>query len=67
MLIYSCANSYLFNRIHWLLVNITLLYLLSNKELEQFTLIFILFMQLFFFTAFVASMEATPLRASIES
>ena len=32
MLNYSCANSYLFNRIHWLLDshNITLLYLLSN-------------------------------------
>ena len=34
MLNYSCVNSYLFNRIHWLLVshNITLLYLLSNKD-----------------------------------
>ena len=33
MLNYSCANSDLFNRIHWLLVshNITSLYLLSNK------------------------------------
>ena len=34
MLNYSCANSYLFNRIPWLLIsnNITLLYLLSNKD-----------------------------------
>jgi hypothetical protein len=49
---YSCANSYLFNRIHWSLVshNIALLYLLSNKDFIRAIYInFFLFMQLFLF------------------
>jgi hypothetical protein len=41
MLYYYCANSYLFNRIPWLLVshNITSLYLLSNKDVIRATYI----------------------------
>ena len=50
MLNYSCANSDLFNKIHWLLIrHITLLYAyyVIKMLLEQFTLIFYLFMQFF--------------------
>ena len=47
---YSCANSYLFNRIPWLLIsnNIALLYLLSNKDvIKSIYISFFLLMQFF--------------------
>ena len=72
MLNYSCANSFLFNRIHWLLVghNITLLYLLSNTDviIEQFTLKIINLCSYIFTeaTSSVASMEATLLLCIVQ-
>jgi hypothetical protein len=50
MLNYSCANAYLFNRIHWLLIsnNITLLYLSSNKDVIRAIYIFFLSMSCFY-------------------
>jgi hypothetical protein len=63
MLNYSCVNSYLFNRIPWLLVShITSLYLLSNKDVIRaiYIIFLFLFMQLFFIY-FGFLNEATPL------
>ena len=63
---YYCANSYLFNRIPWLLVshNITSLYLLSNKDVIRATYIKTNIYSVIIFTeatSLVASMEDTPL------
>jgi hypothetical protein len=65
MLNYSCVNSYLFNRIPWLLVShITSLYLLSNKDVIR--AIYIkknIYAGIFFTeaTTSVAPMKDTPL------
>jgi hypothetical protein len=65
MLNYSCANSYLFNRIPWLLIsnNITSLYLLSNKDVIRAIYIKNVYAVICFTeaTSLIASMEDTPL------
>ena len=66
MLNYSCANSYLFNKIPWLLIsnNITSLYLLSNKDVIRAIYIKKNIYAVIFFTeaaSLVASMEDIPL------